>query len=334
MKTLSLRQPDDMHVHLRQGPMLSLVAPHTAEQCARAIIMPNLTPPVLKATDVVQYRNEIGKAVQGYDFTPLMTFKIVPATTSEMVQELKKAGVTAGKLYPEGVTTNSEDGVRDIPALFPVFATMEKLGIVLCLHGEMPGVFCMDREGAFLPVLDSLVKEFPKLKIVLEHITTADAVQKVKSLPKTVAATITVHHLELSLDDVVGEKIQPHHFCKPIAKRPEDLKALRLAATSGNPKFFLGTDSAPHAVETKECEAGCAGVYTAPVMLPVLAEIFETLNSLEQLEDFTSRFGAEFYGLPLNEKQVKLKKEAWVVPARYGTVVSYKAGKTLAWRLV
>jgi len=333
MQKLSLRKPDDMHVHLRQDAMLTLVTPHTAAQCARAIVMPNLTPPILTAEDVNRYRKEIQTA-GGKGFTPLMTFKIVPSTTAAMVEKLKKAGATAGKLYPEGVTTNSEDGVKDIPALYPVFKEMEKQGLVLCLHGEVPGVFSLDREAAFLPVLDALAKNFPNLKIVLEHITTAASVEKVLSLPKNVGATITVHHLELTLDEVIGDKIHPHHFCKPIAKRPEDKARLIEAAISGNPKFFLGTDSAPHTKETKECAAGCAGVYTAPVMMPVLAEVFERMDSLEKLEDFSSKFGAVFYDLPLNMEKIELVKEDWQVPDLYGTVVPYRAGQMLSWRLV
>jgi dihydroorotase len=330
--TLTLRRPDDMHLHLRQGEMLKLVAPHAATQFARAIIMPNLTPPILNAEHVVRYRGEI-EAAAGPGFTPLMTFKIVAATTPEMVKQLKEAGAIAGKLYPEGVTTNSEDGVRDIPALYPVFAEMERQELVLCLHGEMPGTFCLDREAAFLPVLDEIASNFPKLHIVLEHITTAEAVDKVLSLPENVAATITVHHLELTLDEVIGDKIQPHHFCKPVAKRPEDRSNLLQAALSGSPKFFLGTDSAPHAVETKECAHGCAGVYTAPVTMAVLGEIFEAAKALEKLEDFTSRFGAEFYSLPLNSETITLTKESWTVPDQYGSVVPYRAGQSLSWRL-
>lgn len=295
--------------------------------------MPNLTPPILTAADIYEYATEIRKALPNSTFKPLMTFKIVDSTTPKILSELKKVGAVAGKLYPEGVTTNSDDGVKDIPALYPVFAEMEKLGLVLCLHGEMPEVFCLDREEAFLPVFEAIANKFPKLKIVLEHITTAAAVEKIQSFPDNVAATITVHHLELTLDEVIGEKIRPHNFCKPIAKRPQDQEALLAAATSGNPKYFLGTDSAPHLAETKECAAGCAGVYTAPIMLPLLVEIFEDAGRLEKLEDFTSRFGAQFYGLALNQETVTLIKESWVIPDRYGPIVPYKSGLTLHWKL-
>lgn len=334
MDSLTLRKPDDFHLHLRQGEMLKNVLPHTVAQCARAIIMPNLTPPVLTAEDLKKYRQEIESALTGKAFTPLMTFKIVSSTTPEMVKELKIAGASAGKMYPEGVTTNSEDGVSDFPALYPVFAEMEKQGLVLCLHGEMPGEFCLDRESAFLDVLKDIADHFPTLKIVLEHITTADAVDAVESLPEQVAATITVHHLALTLDDVIGDKIQPHHFCKPIAKRPEDRQALLLAATGGSSKYFLGTDSAPHLKENKECAEGCAGVYTAPVMLPILAELFEETGALDMLENFTSRYGAEFYGLPLNEEKVQLTKKSWKVPDQYEGVVPFRAGEMLNWSVV
>lgn len=314
--------------------MLKQVLPHTATCCARALVMPNTVPPVATADDVKRYRLEITKALpKKSDFAPLMTFKILPGTTPAQIVELKKAGVVAGKLYPEGVTTNSEDGVKDIQALYPVFSAMQNENLVFCLHGEVPNCFCLDREEAFLVTLEKLAADFPKLKIVLEHATTAAAVKMVKRLPDHVAATLTVHHLMITLDDVVGDKINPHHFCKPIAKKPTDRSALVQAATSGNPKFFLGTDSAPHTVESKECCCGAAGVYTAPVMLPVLAELFEKENALDKLEAFCSRFGANFYGLPLNQTSLKLKKEAWKVPDQFGDVVPFMAGQTLLWQL-
>jgi dihydroorotase len=335
MNDITIRCIDDFHVHLRQGDMLAHVLPYTAEQCARALVMPNTTPPILTPEDVANYRKEIEASLPEHSsFTPLMTFKIVPSTTPEMVRELKKAGVVAGKLYPEGVTTNSEDGVKDLSQLYPVYTAMEQEGLVLCLHGEVPGVFSMDRESAFLSTLRQLAKDFPKLKIVLEHATTAEAVETVAELPDNVAATLTVHHLRITLDDVIGDKINPHHFCKPIAKRPEDRSALVKAATSGNPKFFLGTDSAPHSVESKECCCGAAGVYTAPVMLPVLAELFDEMGALDKLEDFTSTFGANHYGLPYNTGTIHLTKKPWIVPEQYDGVVPFMAGKTLQWRIL
>ncbi len=335
MTQLTIRKPDDMHLHLRQGEMLKSVLPATTEQFARAVIMPNTLPPVLTPADVLRYRSEIKDALPAQsDFEPLMTFKIVPSTTPEMILELKKVGVVAGKLYPEGVTTNSEDGVSDIKALYPVYQAMAEANMVLCLHGEVPGVFCMDRESAFLDTLKLLATDFPTLKIVLEHATTADAIKAVKALGPNVAASLTVHHLAITLDDVVGDKINPHNFCKPIAKRPKDRETLLKAATSGSAKFFLGTDSAPHTVESKECACGAAGVFTAPVVLPVLAELFESVNALAKLEGFVSGHGAEFYGLDLNSATIKLVKKPWVVQVTYGGVVPFMAGKTLEWQIV
>lgn len=332
MTELTLRKIDDMHLHLRQGAMLKSVLPYSAKQCARAVIMPNTLPPVLTPKDVTRYEKEINAAGTGLE--PLMTFKLVASTTPESILGLKKAGVVAGKLYPEGVTTNSEDGVSDFEAMYPVYQAMEKAGLVLCLHGEMPGAFCMDRESAFLETFKRITTDFPNLKIVLEHVTTQDAVEAVKKAGPNVGATITVHHMAITLDDVVGDKINPHNFCKPIAKRPDDRDALVAAATSGNAKFFLGTDSAPHTIESKECACGAAGVYTAPVVLPVLADIFEANQALDHLEAFTSINGATFYGLPLNEETITLHKKSWDVASSYDGVVPFMAGKTLAWQVV
>ncbi|PWU03291.1 MAG: dihydroorotase [Candidatus Melainabacteria bacterium] len=331
---LRIRKADDMHIHLRQGELLAKVLPHTASQCARALVMPNTTPPIVTADDLNNYRNSIQKLLKTEDaFVPLMTFRVMPTTTPAMVKDHKRAGATAGKLYPEGVTTNSEGGVKDLQTLYPVYKAMEEEGLVLCLHGEVPGVFSLDRETAFLETLRTLAKDFPKLKIVLEHATTADAIDTVLKLSANVAATLTAHHLRITLDDVIGDKLNPHVFCKPIAKRPADRDALLKAATSGNPKFFLGSDSAPHPVESKECACGAAGVYTAPVLLPVLAETFESAGHLDKLESFTSRFGAEFYRLPLNEQYIELHRESWTVENQYGGVVPFMAGHRFAWKL-
>jgi dihydroorotase len=322
--TLRIRRPDDFHVHLRQGMLLLDVLPATALVFGRALVMPNTWPPVLTGDDAQRYERVIRGAAEQFgatDFHPLMTIKIVASTTPEMITDAKAKGVVAGKLYPVGVTTNADDGVRVSMKATPLgpslsigvhpqlFTAMEEAGMVLCLHGEMPGDFCMDRERAFLGVVEALAQDYPRLRIVLEHITTNAAVVMVKRLPNRVAATITPHHLLLTLDDVVGDKLQPHHFCKPIAKAPNDRLALIQAATSGNPKFFLGTDSAPHQREEKECASGCAGVFSAPVAMEVLAEVFEDQNALERLEAFTSEFGARFYGLPLNDSHVSLVKQ-------------------------
>lgn len=338
MKTISIRRPDDFHVHLRQGAMLAKVLPATARRFGRALVMPNTRPPTATAEDVSRYREEILTAASARNlrFEPLMTVMLTPATTPQTIFAAKDAGAIAAKLYPQGVTTNSSDGVKSVGALAPVFAAMERCGMALCLHGETPDVFCLDREEAFLPELRAIAREFPRLRIVLEHLSTASAVACVEALPDTVAATITVHHLRLTLDDVVGNLLSPHHFCKPIAKRPHDREALVAAALGGNPKFFLGTDSAPHPQEVKECHAGCAGVFSAPVALESLADLFDRLDALDRLEDFTSSFGSRFYGLPLNEGTVELKRESWQVPMdslEWWGLVPFHAGDTLRWRL-
>jgi len=339
-RSIRIRRPDDFHVHLRQGDVLRSVIGGTARVFARALVMPNLTPPVLTGKQALTYRSQIIEAALAANvrsFEPLMTIKLVGSTTPDVIGLAAAEGVTAGKLYPEGVTTNSEDGVRDIKGLYPVFEKMQDVGMVLCLHGEVPGVFCMDREMAFLGVLEDIAHAFPRLRIVLEHVTTWGAVASVKSLPATVVATVTPHHLVLTLDDVVGDKLQPHHFCKPIAKRESDRTALVEAVTSGNPKFFLGTDSAPHVRETKECASGCAGIFCAPVAMDVLAEVFEKEGKLERLEAFTSEFGARFYGLPLNQDYVRLVEESHEVPHYVSPgpgaqeFAAFCGGQTLRW---
>ncbi len=299
MDRIAIRRPDDWHVHLREGLLMKQMARRTAEQFARATVMPNtLNPPIRTAADASVYRQQIMAATRGMDFTPIMAIKLYPTTAVALIEGARETGVQAAKLYPEGVTTHSEDGIslENILSMYQVFQAMERLGMLLLLHGEAPGHFCLDREVVFLNTLMQIAKDFPRLKIVLEHITTQEAVSAVLSLPNTVAATITLHHLELTLDDVIGDKIHPHNFCKPIAKRPSDRQALLEAAFSGNPKFFFGSDSAPHPIEAKECAEGCAGVFTAPVAMPRLVEIFERHGALSRLEDFVSRFGAEFYG--------------------------------------
>jgi dihydroorotase len=330
-----VRSPDDFHVHFRQGTMLKNVVNHTASVFKRAMVMPNTEPPIRNGEDVARYYLEILDAIdpQYQGFEPLMTFKITPATTVEDVQSVADL-VIAGKLYPDGVTTNSQGGVTDFYALYPVFAAMQEYGIVLSLHGEKPGAFCLDREEKFLATLTQIVQDFPDLKIVLEHATTKAAVTLVQQLPDNVAATITLHHLELTLDDVVGTMNQPHHFCKPIPKRYEDRDALLKAAFSGNPKFFFGSDSAPHLKERKECSEGCAGVFSAPVAMTSLIALFKQHGHLERLEDFVSTFGANFYGLDVNEEQIQFIQEEWQVPAIYAGVVPYKAGKTLSWKIL
>ena len=335
MDTITIRMPDDFHVHFREGELLRRLAYLVAQQFGRAIAMPNtLNPPIRTVDDAIPYRDEI-LMHSGNGFQPLMTLKLYPDTTPEVVRGAHAAGVVAVKYYPEGVTTNAEDGVSvgRLSELYPAFEAMQDIGMLLLLHGEMPGVFCLDREAAFLEVLRRLCSDFPGLKIVLDHITTAGAVEAVYTLPATVAATITLHHLELTLDDVIGDKIMPHNFCKPVVKRPQDREALCYAVTSGNPKFFFGSDSAPHPICAKECAEGCAGVFTAPVAMPRLMEFFETLGCLTKLDPFVSQFGAEFYGLPLNQGTLTLVREPWIVPVEYAGVRPYLAGRTIIWRI-
>ncbi|MDX2104838.1 MAG: dihydroorotase [Candidatus Melainabacteria bacterium] len=317
--------------------MLESVLPYTAMQCERALVMPNLMPPILNANDVINYRMQIMEVLsdtKGKFFAPLMTFKIVPTTSAAEIDGLRQAGAIAGKLYPDGVTTNSQGGVSDFKALFPVYKAMEECGMVLCLHGEMPNAFSLDRETEFLSVLKDVALNFPKLRIVLEHATTKDAIDCVKTLPANVACTLTVHHMYLTLDDVIGGALNPHAFCKPVAKRPKDRLAIIDAALSGNPKFFLGSDSAPHAISAKENACGAAGVYTAPVLVPALCQIFEDYGTITKLEPFTSQFAAEFYNLPLNQHSIEIVKEPWKVPEVCGTIKPFLAGQTLNWKVV
>lgn len=339
MSKITIRKPDDFHVHLRQEESLRIVVPYTAAYFQRALVMPNIKPPVCDILAARSYRKEILDAAHrgGYDeFEPLMTIKIVDGMNPKTVNLTHTVGVVAGKAYPVGATTNSEEGVSNFrhPHMRDVFEEMEASGMVLCVHGEMPLAPSLERETRFLCELEWLAAHFPMLKIVWEHITTRKAVEAVCSLPSTVAATITAHHLFLTLDDVIGGKLNPHHFCKPIAKTADDRAAVREAALSGNPKFFFGSDSAPHLKENKECGAGEAGIFTAPVALSLLATCFERENSLSRLENFVSRYGAEFYGLPLNKGTIMLIKDSWKVPRIYGNIVPFKAGETLQWKVV
>lgn len=334
MQNLTIRKPDDFHNHLRQGDMMTHLVKETAKVFARTNVMPNTLPPVRNAHDLQKYHEELKEV--GTDLKFLMTFKVLPETKPEMIPELKTAGAIAGKLYPLGVTTNSEDGVDDIEALFPTFSAMQEEGLVLCLHGEVPGEHALEREQAFLPTLKTIHKNFPQLRIVLEHVSSKAAVEAVQELAETVAATVTVHHLVLTIDDVQdasGMINHPHHLCMPICKTEKDRKAIQEMIFSGHPKFFLGTDSAPHLKSKKESGHPPAGIYTTPVALPVLAELFESAEKLTLLEDFTSRYGAEFYHLPLNTTDITLRKESWTVPDEMFGVTPFRAGESLNWRV-
>lgn len=334
-------QAVDMHVHFRDyrgdsdnPPLLSKIAPYTARQFSKALVMPNLTPPIRTAEDVIDYRRAIMAAVDGdRDFEPLMTFKILPDTHAGSLESLKRAGAVAGKVYPKGLTTNTEDGVEDFFALYDVFAEMQSLDLVLSLHGEMPGVHIegLNREQAFLRILFLLARTFPKLRIVMEHITTEAAVEAVLQLPDTVAATITVHHLLLTHDDVGGDRMRPHHYCKPVAKFAADRDALIQAAISGCTKFFFGSDSAPHPMDRKECAECCAGIFSAPVALPLLTQTFEEHNALPRLKKFVHDNAAEFYGLSPARSTVTLVKRPWRVPDEMDGFVPFMAGQVLEW---
>ena len=323
MKTLTITRPDDWHTHVRNGEILKTVLPHTARQFARAIIMPNLKPPVTTVAQALSYREEILQAVPvNMDFTPLMTLYLTGSTT---VDEIKKAAesehIHAFKLYPAGATTNSDSGVADIRAIYPLLAAMEKHDIPLLIHGEVTDDSCdiFDRERVFIDTyLTDISRNFPGLRIVVEHVTTTEAVQFVQSTGPNIAATITPQHLLFNRNAILAGGIRPHYYCLPIIKRESHRLALVAAATSGNPKFFLGTDSAPHLTSLKETACGCAGCYSAHAALELYAEVFEQADALDKLEGFASFYGADFYRLPRNSGTITLEKTTWKVPAFYG----------------
>ena len=345
MTTLEILRPDDWHLHLRDGAAMAAVLPHTARQFARAIVMPNLSPPVTTTALALAYRGRILAALpaaQVGGFTPLMTLYLTDATTPEEVLRAQASGVVqAIKLYPAGATTHSAAGVTGLARLGPVFAAMEACGLPLLVHGEVtdPAVDVFDREAVFLErALGPLLTQFPGLRVVVEHITTREAVAFVRAAGAGVAATITAHHLLLSRTARFTGGLRPHAFCLPVLKRALHREALLEAACSGEAKFFLGTDSAPHARTAKESECGCAGIYTAHAALELYAEAFASAGMLGRLEGFASVFGPRFYGLPVNTERVTLREEAWTVPASYplgaGEVVPMRAGETVGWRML
>ncbi|MGZ8165839.1 MAG: dihydroorotase [Methylobacter sp.] len=342
MKKLTIIRPDDWHLHVRSGAILKTVIPHTARQFARAIIMPNLKPAVTTVTQALAYREEILQAVpETLSFNPLMTLYLTGSTT---IAEIKKAAesehVHAFKLYPAGATTNSDSGVADIKAVYPLFSAIEKYGIPLLIHGEVTHEHCdiFDRERVFIDTaLADIVRAFPDLRIVVEHVTTAEAVQFVQSAGSRIAATITPQHLMYNRNIILAGGIRPHYYCLPIIKREHHRLALVAAATSGNAKFFLGTDSAPHLSALKEAACGCAGCFSAHAALELYAEIFEQADALDKLEGFASFYGPDFYRLPRNSDRVTLEKTSWKVPAVYGengiAITPLKAGEELFWKL-
>jgi dihydroorotase len=338
-----MRRPDDWHVHLRDGAMLAATVRWTARQFARAIVMPNLAPPVITTADVRAYRQRICAAIPAaVSFQPLMTLYLTDHTDPDDVAAGFAAGdVTACKLYPAHATTNSAHGVSSIRAIYPVLARMQALGMPLLIHGEVTdhSVDIFDREAVFIErVLVPTLADFPALRVVFEHITTADAVAFVREAPAHVAATITPHHLQINRNALFAGGMRPHFYCLPIAKREVHRLALRAAATSGSPKFFLGTDSAPHAISAKEADCGCAGIFNAPVALESYATVFDEEQALDRLEGFASEHGPRFYGLPLNRDTIVLERAPQDVPARVqvgdAPVVPYHAGTQLGWRVV
>ena len=340
--TITIRRPDDWHVHLRDGAMMAAVLPHTARQFARAIVMPNLAPPVTTVEAAQAYRARIKTALPpGSDFTPLMTAYLTDASDPVEIARGYEDGVFAAvKLYPAHATTNSAHGVTSIDRVMPVLERMTALGMPLLIHGEAtdPEVDVFDRETVFIDrTLDPLRRRLPELRIVLEHITTAEAVAYIGETEKNLAATITAHHLIINRNAIFQGGIRPHLYCLPIAKREKHRLALRRAATSGDSKFFLGTDSAPHAIPTKETACGCAGIFTAPCALELYVDVFDEDSALDRLEAFASLNGPAFYRLPVNETRVTLRREPYEVPAHTGhgelAVAPFRAGETLRWRL-
>ncbi len=342
MSTLTLRRPDDWHVHLRDGAALAAVARFTAERFGRAIVMPNLKPAVTTAALALAYRGRIVAALpRSTRFEPLLTLYLTDTTPPDEIDRARACGFIHGvKLYPAGATTHSDAGVTDIARVYPVLERMEEIGMPLLVHGEspQPEVDVFDREIHFIDsVLAPLIDRFQGLRVVFEHITTARAVQFVTDARHGVAATITPQHLLHNRNAIFSGGIRPHYYCLPVLKRERDRQALLAAATGGNPRFFLGTDSAPHARASKENACGCAGMFTAHAAIELYAEAFESAGRLDRLEPFASHFGADFYGLPRHADTITLVKESWVPPEVYdfgdGTLVPYRGGETIAWRL-
>lgn len=341
-EAFTISRPDDWHLHLRDGPAMASVVGHSARQFARAVIMPNLRPPVTTTVQALAYRERIRAALPaGSDFEPLMTLYLTDSTRPAEMAVARSSGAIVGcKLYPAGATTNSESGVTSIARIYPVLEAMAEAGLPLLVHGEVtdPGVDIFDRERAFIEQrLVTLIAAFPALRIVLEHLTTADAVELVRQGPDNLGATITPHHLLYNRNAMLVGGIRPHFYCLPVLKRERHRLALLEAATSGHPRFFLGTDSAPHPVGDKESACGCAGSYSAHAALELYAQAFEQAGALDRLEGFASHHGPDFYGLPRNRGTLTLCREEWEVPRDYelgsSRVVPLAAGEVLRWRL-
>ena len=341
INTLTITRPDDWHLHVRDGEALHTVVPHTAAQFGRAIIMPNLKPPVTTAAQALAYKERILAAVPaGVDFEPLMTLYLTDNLAPDEIARAKAAGVVAAKLYPAGATTNSDAGVTDLRKIYPVLEAMQREGMLLLVHGEVTSsdIDLFDREAVFIEQqLIPLRRDFPGLKIVMEHITTQEAAQYVGEADALLGATITVHHLLYNRNAIFTGGIRPHYYCLPVLKRETHRLALVQAATSGSPKFFLGTDSAPHAAHLKEHATGCAGCYTAHAAMEMYAEAFDQAGALDKLEGFASFFGADFYGLPRNRGTLTLQRESWTPPEAFAfgqaQLKPLRAGEALPWRM-
>lgn len=343
MTSLTIQTPDDWHLHFRDGDMLLETVPATARQFARAIVMPNLVPPVTNAAMALAYRDRILAArPSGSQFQPLVTLYLTDKTSAQDIIDAKAAGIVAAKLYPAGATTNSSHGVGALDALYPVFETMAEQGMLLLIHGEVTEhqIDIFDREKVFIDrYLQHIVARIPALKVVFEHITTADAAAFVSEASANVAATITPQHLLLNRNDLLVGGVRPHNYCLPVLKRRTHQEALRAAVATGSPKFFLGTDSAPHEKHRKESACGCAGCYSAHSAIELYAQVFDDLGCLDKLEGFASHHGADFYGLPRNSGTVTLVKQQWQVPAEItlpngNPIVPFFAGETLNWKLL
>ena len=340
--TLTLTRPDDWHLHVRDGAALQTVVPHTAAQFGRAIIMPNLKPPVTTAAQALAYKARIQAAVPaGVSFEALMTLYLTDNLPADEIARASEAGVVAAKLYPAGATTNSDAGVTDIRKTYKTLEAMQRAGMLLLVHGEVTSadIDLFDREAVFIEQqLEPLRRDFPELKIVMEHITTKEAAQYVAEADRFQGATITAHHLLYNRNAIFTGGIRPHYYCLPVLKRETHRQALVAAAVSGSPKFFLGTDSAPHPAHLKEHASGCAGCYTAHAALEMYAEAFDNVGALDKLEGFASFFGADFYGLPRNTGQVTLKRESWTPPESFAfgeaELKPLRSGEALPWRLV
>src|SRR5574343_968776 len=340
--TLTITRPDDWHLHVRDGAPLHTVVPHTAAQFGRAIIMPNLRPPVTTAQQALEYKQRILAAVpQGVAFEPLMTLYLTDNLPPEEIARAKDAGVVAAKLYPAGATTNSDAGVTDLRKTYKTLEAMQKAGLLLLVHGEVtrPDIDLFDREAVFIEQqLIPLRRDFPELKIVFEHITTKEAAQYVQEADRFTAATLTAHHLLYNRNAIFTGGIRPHYYCLPVLKRETHRQALVQAATSGSPKFFLGTDSAPHPAHLKEHASGCAGCYTAHAAMELYAEAFDNAGALDKLEGFASFHGPDFYGLPRNSGTLTLRRESWMPPEHFAfgeaELKPLRAGEVLPWKCV